>query len=246
VDGDGLNDLIVGAKRWYRQPAANKHDAANWTCYELGAAKWAMSCIAQDMDGDGDFDLLVQERKKQGTFYYVNPGREKATEPWAVKTIDPTKGCMFMVSGDVNGDGRPDLVKADPPYISIFIKTNDAGPPVYKEVKVEQPKQPDSVSVQAKPKGVALMELNGDPSRPEIMVIPEYEAQLWFLTVHGDGMAQENWACTLMDIPYPESRKKMDNVYLADVDGDGDLDVVTTEENGGWGVIWFENPERKK
>ena len=25
-------------------------------------------------------------------------------------------------------------------------------------------------------------------------------------------------------------------------DGDGDDDLVTTEENGGWGVIWFENP----
>jgi hypothetical protein len=46
-----------------------------------------------------------------------------------------------------------------------------------------------------------------------------------------------------LDVPGPESRKKMDNAYLADLDGDGDLDVATTEENGGWGVIWFENPE---
>ena len=35
---------------------------------------------------------------------------------------------------------------------------------------------------------------------------------------------------------------KMDNAWLGDLDGDGDIDVVTTEENGGWGVIWFENP----
>ena len=26
------------------------------------------------------------------------------------------------------------------------------------------------------------------------------------------------------------------------MDSDGDLDIATTEENGGWGVIWFENP----
>jgi hypothetical protein len=34
----------------------------------------------------------------------------------------------------------------------------------------------------------------------------------------------------------------MDNAWLGDLDGDADLDVVTTDENGGWGVIWFENP----
>jgi hypothetical protein len=34
----------------------------------------------------------------------------------------------------------------------------------------------------------------------------------------------------------------MDNVYLGDLDGDGDQDILTTEENGAWGVIWFENP----
>jgi hypothetical protein len=37
----------------------------------------------------------------------------------------------------------------------------------------------------------------------------------------------------------------MDNAWLGDLDGDGDLDVATTEENGGWGVIWFENPSKK-
>ena len=30
--------------------------------------------------------------------------------------------------------------------------------------------------------------------------------------------------------------------YLADLDGDGDLDVLTCEEVGNLGVIWYENP----
>ena len=36
--------------------------------------------------------------------------------------------------------------------------------------------------------------------------------------------------------------EKYDNVQLTDVDQDGDLDVVTSEENLKLGVIWFENP----
>ncbi|MFP6893110.1 MAG: VCBS repeat-containing protein [Opitutales bacterium] len=244
IDGDGLNDLIVGAKAWYKQPAQNKHDAANWNRYELGVANWPMSCIVNDIDGDGDNDILVQERKKQGTFYFENPGKDKVTERWPIKVIDAQPGGMFMALGDVNGDGRLDLVKAAS-NVCIFLRTNDKGAPVYKKIEVAPPAQPGSVRVKAKPKGVAILEMNGDSTHPEIVIIPEYEAQLWYLTMSGDGMSPKNWTNTLMDMPSPESRKKMDNAFLVDLDGDGDMDIATTEENGGWGVIWFENPSKK-
>jgi hypothetical protein len=244
IDGDGLNDLIVGAKAWYKQPAQNKHDAANWNRYELGVANWPMSCIVNDIDGDGDNDILVQERKKQGTFYFDNPGQDKVTKPWPVKVIDAQPGGMFMALGDVNGDGRLDLVKAAS-NVCIFLRTNDKGAPVYKKIEVAPPDQPGSVRVKAKLKGVAILEMNGDSTHPEIVIIPEYEAQLWYLTMSGDGMSPKNWTNTLMDMPSPESRKKMDNAFLVDLDGDGDMDIATTEENGGWGVIWFENPSKK-
>jgi hypothetical protein len=39
---------------------------------------------------------------------------------------------------------------------------------------------------------------------------------------------------------------KYDLVALVDLDGDGDLDVITTEENTNLGVIWYENPARKR
>ena len=240
IDGDGLNDLIVGARAWYKQPDENKDDAANWKRYELGIANWPMSCIVNDIDEDGDNDILVQERKKQGTFYFENPGKDKVTERWPVKVIDAQPGGMFMALGDVNGDGRLDLVKAAS-KICIFLRMNDKGAPVYKKIEVAPPTQPESVRVKAKPKGVAILEMNGDSTYPEIVIIPEYEAQLWYLTRTGKG----KWTNTLMDMPAPESRKKMDNAFLVDLDGDGDMDIATTEENGGWGVIWFENPSKK-
>lgn len=245
VDGDGLNDLIVGACRWYKQPIQDKHNAANRKCYELGNANWPMTCIITDMDADGDNDILVQERRKQGTFYFINPGSKLVTKPWPTKVIAPSKHSMFMTLGDINGDGRPDLVKAGK-TIQIFLRTNDKGAPIYHQISVKKPAQPTSVKVNPKPKGVAILEMNGDPTHPEILIIPEYEAQLWYLSMSGDGMSPENWTNTLMDMPCPESRKKMDNAYLVDLDGDGDMDIATTEENGGWGIIWFENPANGK
>jgi len=44
---------------------------------------------------------------------------------------------------------------------------------------------------------------------------------------------------------------KFDRIELIDLDGDGDLDVLTCEENyginsKGLGVIWYENPSNFK
>ena len=241
IDHDGLDDLIVGASAWYKQPTKNKHDARSWKRYKLGEATWPMTCVVNDIDGDGDNDILVQERRRQGTFYFVNPGKEKVTKPWPVKVIDPQRGGMFMAVGDVDGNGQPDLVKAAD-KICIYLRSIEMGMPVYRKIEIEKPAQPDGVRAIAKPKGVTILEMNGDPAYPEIVIIPEHAAQLWYLTKTGKGMSSDDWTNTLMDLPYPESRKKMDNAFPVDLDGDGDMDIATTEENGGWGVIWFENP----
>ena len=36
---------------------------------------------------------------------------------------------------------------------------------------------------------------------------------------------------------------KYDRIELIDLDGDGDLDVVTCEEIEKLGVLWYENPD---
>jgi hypothetical protein len=78
-----------------------------------------------------------------------------------VKVIDDEAGYRFMTFGDANGDGRLDLVRAGK-KIDIFLRTDDKGVPAYKKSQIAQPTQPKSVKAEAKPKGVALMELNGD------------------------------------------------------------------------------------
>ena len=38
---------------------------------------------------------------------------------------------------------------------------------------------------------------------------------------------------------------KYDRIELLDLDGDGDLDLLTCEEAENLGVIWYENPTKK-
>ena len=39
---------------------------------------------------------------------------------------------------------------------------------------------------------------------------------------------------------------KFARAEVIDLDGDGDLDVVTCEERESLGVIWYENPHRRR
>ncbi|MCP4451855.1 MAG: VCBS repeat-containing protein [Planctomycetes bacterium] len=243
VDGDGLTDLIVGAQAWYRQPAEGKHDPANWRKYTLGKNRWPMNCIMTDVDKDGDTDMVVPDRGVE-ICWYVNPGPDKVTGPWQRKTLHTHHEPMFMTVADVNGDRTDDFIitggsKGDlAETLIVLLRTNRVGEPTFKEILIDQPG--DSF-----PKGVAVMELDGELSSPEILVIPK-QGDIWMATYHDDATQAKNWMATCLTMPGAQTRMKMDNAWLGDLDADGDLDIVTTEENGGWGVIWFENPGTQK
>lgn len=239
VDGDGLEDLIVGAQEWYRQPAKGKHEAANWTRHAIGRNRWPMNCILTDLDADGEEDLVVPDRGVE-ICWYRNPGKARVTEAWERRPLHPHHEPMFAAVSDVNGDGMEDVFITGGSKgklarkLIILMRTNKGGEPAFTEILLDQP-------CGNFPKGVAVLDLDGDPRHKEVLVIPK-EGDLWTASFDGDPMKAENWRTTPLPTPGANTRKKMDNAYLGDLDGDGDLDVATTEENGGWGVIWFENP----
>ena len=241
VDKDGLNDLIVGAQEWFKQPKKGKHDAKNWQKFTIGKNRWPMNCILTDVDGDGDEDMVVPDRGID-ICWYENPGADRAHMMWTRRQIHAHTEPMFMAVADVNDDGRKDFLIAGGSrgkhvrQLLALIRTNDRGHPQFKEIAIDQPSG-------LFPKGIAVVDLNGD-SKVEVLVIPK-SGDFWTAAVHGkDATIHGNWKTSVIQVPGADSRKKMDNAYVADIDGDGDLDIATTEENGGWGVIWFENPNR--
>ena len=240
IDGDGLNDLLVGAQEWFKQPKEGKHLAKNWIKFTIGKNRWPMNSILHDVDADGDPDLVVPDRGVE-ICWYVNPGKDKATEKWERKTLHKHHEPMFMTVADVNGDNIEDFIITGGSKgklarkLIILLRTNKMGEPKFQEIILDQ-------ASGEFPKGVSVMKIGKQENA--ILVVPK-NGDLWTATYMGDPMQPNNWQAKPIQIPGAKTRKKMDNAFLGDLDGDGDLDILTTEENGGWGVIWFENPTAK-
>lgn len=65
-----------------------------------------------DLDGDGHLDIATGWEEGGTTRIYLNPGPDKARQPWPRTTVGRTPGVEDAVFADLDGDGVPDVVTA--------------------------------------------------------------------------------------------------------------------------------------
>ncbi len=140
---------------------------------------------------------------------------------------------MFLDAGDVDGDGLRDVLAAVKPNdIQIHYRLDKSGT----RWRTETIPFPGDLTGTAKAVRVADVDLDGNPD-----ILYSAEAA----TGTRSGVV---WLSlkdrTFHDVSGPEGIK-YDLMELLDLDADGDLDVVTTEERTGLGLVWYENPSAR-
>ena len=238
LDGRNGIDLIAGAKNdnawlgWFEAPARARHLAA-WKWHPLRQSGWIMSIVAKDMDGDGDADILFSDRKgpTRGVYWLENLGRARQWRGHYIGGRDYE--CMFLTTADLNGDGIDEVITAVKPREILLHYRRDPKGEKWMTGVVGYPRGGTA-------KAVRVADLDGDGVKE--MVLTHESAQgeesgVWVLKREG-----EQWQA--IDIGGPAG-VKYDLIELLDLDGDGDLDVITCEETDNLGVIWYENPARR-
>jgi len=249
--GDGIN-LVVGAKNraaeigWFHI-ANNPKDLSHWSWHPIGPAQWVMSLIAGDMDQDGDIDLLTSDRKPgptNGVRWLENPGKKRdQNHQWKNHFIG-ARGLevMFMDLADLDGDGIKDVIVTERTTQKIyFFQKLDQSGLKWKSFAIEIPEKT------GKAKAIKVGDINGDGKLDLVHATNTYgeknKAGIYWLS-YPKKPTDSEWIWH--DLSGLEGYK-FDRIELLDLDGDGDLDVLTTEENyglnsKGLGVIWYENP----
>lgn len=244
VDGANGIDLVVGSKgenasiSWLKSPETDRRDLSKWNLHCIYDATWIMSLIEQDMDGDGDADILLSDRKPPGSGvkWLEKPNDvNKRSQRWPAHLIGgEDEEVMFieLVVDHVANSMR--VAAAVKPNQLVVWAPNEAGAAWSERGR-------HAVSDRAGgAKAVRIGDINLDG---QLNVVFDCEAAtdgklgvVW-LERTSDGTTVEH------DISGHEG-VKFDRIELLDLDADGDLDVITCEERDNLGVIWYENPTK--
>ncbi|WKN41882.1 FG-GAP repeat domain-containing protein [Tunicatimonas pelagia] len=198
-----------------------------------------MSIETVDIDQDGYADILISDRKGslRGVRWLQHPASEteQLFQPWISHNIGLTNGePMFLTVTDWNQNDQPDIFVPDLyGQLHCFYQTSNGW--IHDSITYSE-------QAGTRGKSVTAGDLNTD-------------SRLELVTTYEDADRRPGvMVSTFTDLGWKHQAisdtlgRKFDFAKLIDLDQDGDLDVLTSEENnnsptqGGLGVIWYENP----
>jgi hypothetical protein len=225
VDRDGDLDFITGGKDpqkhvfWFEYQGPDK-----WVRHVLGDNHPSdVGGTAIDVDGDGWVDHV------SGGVWYRNPGKPRE-QPFERIVFDKDLAAVHdLVAGDVDGDGRLDVVTMSDRNDLRWYTIPRADP------KQPWPRQTIGPGVHA---GVALGDIDGDGD------LDVARSNLWFENADGKGKKRAEHPVPFGNPkqPYPLATR----CVVVDIDRDGHRDLVMTENEIRAGrIAWLRNADGK-
>ena len=228
LDNDGDIDAISGD--WGSNIYIWENDGTPWGSWDgvkLGTAGGAINCIAiGDIDNDGDFDIATADL---GSHVYIWENDGTPWESWSGNDIGIATQICSVEVGDLDNDGDLDLVTSDHDGRSVHAWKNDGSPFNGTWVKTIVGTMSHVVE------NVAIGDLDNDGWLDIASTDEDSNVYVW----ENDGTPfNDEWSGTHIGNTGGIAAY---GVALGDLDNDGWLDIITTDE--GSNVYIWENDE---
>lgn len=218
---DGKLDVVAGPF-WFEGPDfQKKHQVRPAKEFDPKGYSNNFLTFTGDFNGDGWPDILYVNWPGKESYWYENPAGKD--QPWKERLTLTDIGNESPMWGDVNGDGRPELLCCHEGYL---------GYATYDPAKPDQPWQFHAVSSRDKryhkyTHGVGFGDINGD-GRVDVL-----EAVGWW---EQPAKIEEGKPWPFHPFKFAEGAAQM---LVYDVDGDGLVDVITAWHCHLYGLVWY-------
>ncbi len=148
-------------------------------------------------------------------------------------------GPTAVMAADFDGDGKLDLVSVwkTAGLVRLHMQQNINGVITWNSVTLA------SGSLAAGAQAVAVGDINQD-GRPDIVVATAQGRILYLRQLGADSANPANWDISVIGASQRVGFDSWSDVQIADVDGDGQFEVVATLESQGGRVCFFDPPAR--
>ncbi len=186
-----------------------------------GSTAGELSIYSIDIDNDGDIDV-VGCTESAGLYWWENT--DGVGEVWAEHMIYNAMSFKTVYCADVNSDGTNDVLAIGPNCAMWFSNTDGIGV-AWNPILIEYVNYGQDIY---------SSDVDGDGDIDVLGALYELHQIIWWENVDGLG---NTWTEHIVDGYW--SYKS--SVSSADIDGDGDADILGTTTNGR--VIWWENSD---
>ncbi|MEE2639584.1 MAG: VCBS repeat-containing protein [Planctomycetota bacterium] len=238
VDRKNGMDLFIGSKGagasvgWLESPR-NPRQLADWKYHEMERAGWIMSLRPFPSNGTRP-SLLVSDRKGDLRGVYVLSWSPLVGK-WNREDLFGKKyEFMFL---DVQSNGKAIEISVATRNSKFLVMETDS------RLGKRRKRVFGNPAGISQGKAIAAADIDLDGQRDFVCTF-----NTRFIKT-GQPVSGIHWlenrGTRFESHPIAEPKgKKFDRMELLDLDGDGDLDLLTCEEAANLGVIWFENPTR--
>ena len=255
LDRDGVKDLIVADLGEF-YPGDHEKGAVAWlkgrkeggyALYTQGGFPRVADVEAADFDGDGKLDLVVAAfgwRRTGEIDVLYNRTTDAARPVFERKKVDARAGPIHVIPADLDGDGRMDFVALLAQHYESVVAFLNQGPEKgFRQETIYAGPHPNWGST-----GIQLVDLDGDGDLDVLMTNGDMFDDRILKPYHGI-----QWLENRGRYPFaPHLLATLPGVHravAADLDGDGDLDIVAcvftagplgTDESRLPSLVWLE------